>query len=315
MAEIMIKVANLTKSYAGVPVVDDVSFEVRQGEIIGFLGPNGAGKTTTMRILTGFIPPSFGQVEISGMDVLTNSVEIRKKIGYLPENIPLYGEMRVTAYLNFIAQLKGLVHKEIVKEVERVVESCGLAEVRQKVIERLSKGYRQRVGLAQALVGEPEILILDEPTVGLDPKQIIEIRNLIKEIGKKRTVILSTHILPEVSQICNRILIINKGKLVATGTAEELQAKIKQNEIISVKVQGENQTKFKEFLKGKIPSINKVQTSSPEAKVIEAFIESKKDIRSELTSAIVKSKNWELLEVKKQELNLEDIFLQLTTEE
>ncbi|MEI6222726.1 MAG: ATP-binding cassette domain-containing protein [bacterium] len=314
MSETMISVSGLTKQYPGYKAVSDLSFEIQRGEIIGFLGPNGAGKTTTMRMLTGYIPASAGKISIAGLDIQENSLEVRKKIGYLPENVPLYREMTVNAYLTFNAQLKGVNKNDIPDQIQEVLESCNLLDVRYKIIDKLSKGYRQRVGLAQALIGDPEILILDEPTVGLDPKQILEIRSLIKELGKKRTVILSTHILPEVSQICNRVLIITKGTLVASGTPAELQAKMKKSEVLTVQVKCDDIEKFSEFLKGKISAIKNVKAQE-ENGIITAVIESDKDIRKDVTASIVSNKNFDLLEIKKQEVNLEDIFLHLTTKD
>ena len=211
----MIEVANLCKRYGDLTAISDVSFSAADGQILGFLGPNGAGKTTTMRIITGFMPATSGTVRVDGFDVFEHSTEVRRRIGYLPENPPLYNDMSVAAYLRFVAKLKGLTRgADIAAALERVLETCGLTSVRERLLGHLSKGFRQRVGLAQALIHDPPVLVLDEPTIGLDPRQIIEIRGLIKTLGGKRTIVLSTHILPEVSQVCDKVVIINDGRIV-----------------------------------------------------------------------------------------------------
>src|SRR5471032_2884078 len=218
----MIKVEGLTKRYARTVAVDNISFEVEKGQIVGFLGPNGAGKTTTMRVLTCFLPPTEGTANVAGYDVLEHPEEVKKRIGYLPETPPLYPEMEVTEYLNFVGQLKGIPSGDIARRVDEVMGRCAIGDVRSKLIAKLSKGYRQRVGLAQAILHNPDVLILDEPTSGLDPKQIIETRELIKGLGGEHTIVLSTHILPEVSMTCGRVVIINKGRVVAEDTPENL---------------------------------------------------------------------------------------------
>src|SRR5512140_1455944 len=218
----MIKVENLTKRYAGQTAIQDLNFEVSQGEIMGFLGPNGAGKTTTMRILAGFMPPTSGRASVAGFDVFEQSLQARAHLGYMPENVPLYSDMRVTEYLNYRAALKGVPHRRISERVGDVRELCGLKDVERKLIGTLSKGYRQRVGLADALVAEPDLLILDEPTIGLDPNQIRQVRELIKNLGKQHTILLSTHILPEVEVMCSRVIVIHKGEIRASDTAENL---------------------------------------------------------------------------------------------
>src|SRR3979490_344071 len=218
----MIKVENLTKRYAGQPAIRDLNFEVGRGEIMGFLGPNGAGKTTTMRILASFMPPSSGRATIAGYDIFTQSLQARAHLGYMPENVPLYNDMRVTEYLNYRASLKGVPHRKVSERVGDVKELCGLKDVERKLIGALSKGYRQRVGLADALVAEPDLLILDEPTIGLDPNQIRQVRELIKNLGKHHTILLSTHILPEVEMTCSRVIIINKGRIEASDTPQNL---------------------------------------------------------------------------------------------
>ncbi len=218
----MIEVKGLTKYYGPIAAVDDVSFRVESGEILGFLGPNAAGKTTTMRILTGFSPPTSGTAMIEGFDIARNPIEVKRRVGYLPENVPLYGEMLVSSFLRYVAEVKGIARSSRTREVNLAMERCGVAHMATRLIANLSKGYRQRVGLAQALLGNPPVLILDEPTVGLDPQQIIEIRQMIKDLAKEHTVLLSTHILPEVTMICQRVLIINRGRIVAQDSMENL---------------------------------------------------------------------------------------------
>ncbi|HYL85346.1 MAG TPA: ATP-binding cassette domain-containing protein, partial [Candidatus Angelobacter sp.] len=232
----MISVSELTKKYARNTAVDHISFEVEKGQIVGFLGPNGAGKTTTMRMLTCFLPPSSGTATVAGFDVLEQPLEVKKRIGYLPETPPLYQEMRTTEYLMFVGKLKGLSGQELRQRVEAVCERCAIADVKQKLLGKLSKGYRQRVGLAQAILHNPEVLILDEPTAGLDPKQINETRDLIKSLAGDHTIILSTHILPEVEQTCQQVIIINKGKLVATDSVNNLQSRARGVESVLVEV-------------------------------------------------------------------------------
>ncbi|HVN88134.1 MAG TPA: ATP-binding cassette domain-containing protein [Candidatus Binatia bacterium] len=218
----MIEVRNLTKRYGDITAVSDVSFTAQTGQILGFLGPNGAGKTTTMRIITGFLPATSGTVKVAGFDIFDESYEVRKRIGYLPENPPLYNDMSVTTYLQFVARIKGIGTRELSEALDRALQVCGLTEVSNRLLGHLSKGYRQRVGLAQALIHNPTVLVLDEPTIGLDPRQIIDIRTLIRELARDRTVILSTHILPEVSQLCEKVVIINAGRVVLEGSIEDL---------------------------------------------------------------------------------------------
>src|SRR5436309_1857640 len=236
----MIKVTELTKKYARNVAVDHISFEVQKGEIIGFLGPNGAGKTTTMRMLTCFLPPSAGSATVAGFDVLEQPLEVKKRIGYLPETPPLYPEMDTTEYLTFVGKLKGLSGSELRGRIDYVCERCATTDVRHKLLGRLSKGYRQRVGLAQAIIHNPDVLILDEPTAGLDPKQINEPRDLIKGLAGDHTIILSTHILPEVEQTCQKVMIINRGKLVATDSVQNLQSRARGAELVLVEVAGRN---------------------------------------------------------------------------
>src|ERR1700676_1720358 len=234
----MITVSDLTKKYARHTAVDHISFEVHKGQIVGFLGPNGAGKTTTMRMLTCFLPPTFGTATVAGFDVLEQSFEVKKRIGYLPETPPLYPEMRTAEYLQFVGSLKGLSKSELAKRVDYVCERCAILDVKDKLLGKLSKGYRQRVGLAQAIIHNPDVLILDEPTSGLDPKQINETRELIKSLGGDHTIILSTHILPEVEQTCEQVIIINKGKLAATDSVSNLQNRARGAESVMLEVEG-----------------------------------------------------------------------------
>src|SRR6185295_17031379 len=238
----MIKVEGLTKRYARNVAVDHISFEVEKGQIVGFLGPNGAGKTTTMRMLTCFMPPTEGTAEVAGFDVRENPMEVKRRIGYLPESPPVYPEMEVIEYLNFVGRLKGVPKANLAARIDEVMQKCAVHDVRYKLIGKLSKGYRQRVGLAQAIVHNPEVLILDEPTAGLDPHQILETRDLIKELAGEHTIILSTHILPEVEQVCERVIIIAKGKLVATDTVENLTSRLRGAETVAVEIAPRNGT-------------------------------------------------------------------------
>lgn len=311
----MIEVEKLTKYYGPVTAIKDVSFSVQRGEIVGFLGPNGAGKTTTMRILSCFMPASSGMAKIAGLDVFENSLEVRKKIGYVPESVPLYTDMTVWTYLNFVAEIKGLGAKERKSKVDKVMQDCIITDVRGKYIGKLSKGYRQRVGLAQALINDPEILILDEPTIGLDPKQIIEIRQLIKSLAGERTVILSTHILPEVSMVCQRVIIINEGRIVAVDTPENLTAQLSKSAMIQMQIDGPVGDVIKE-LTG-VTGVLKVDLKgAPINNKATYIIETQRemDLRSDLTRAIV-NRNWSLLELRMVDMTLEDIFIKLVTEE
>lgn len=303
----MIEVEHLTKYYGDVPAIQDVTFQVDRGEVLGFLGPNAAGKTTTMRILTGFLPPSSGTARVAGYDVFHDSIEVRKRIGYLPETVPLYPEMTVYGYLDFVARLRRMENRE--HRIWEVMERLALDDHADELIGKLSKGYRQRVGVAQALIHDPEILILDEPTIGLDPKQIIEVRELIRELGKDHTIILSTHILPEVSQTCQRVIIINQGRIVAVDTPERLTARLKGAERIFVQL-----AKPDEHVIPKLSAIEGV--TAVEAREGGAFeIESALgvDRRAEIAEVAVKH-GWGLLELRPMGMSLEDIFLQLTTE-
>lgn len=311
----MIEVQNLTKNYGDHAAVSDVTFRADQGEILGFLGPNGAGKTTTMRILTCFLPPTNGTARIANYDILENSLEVRKRIGYFPENVPLYGDLSVQGYLDFVGKLKGMPRKSRTIRTGEVMEECGIFEVRERTIGKLSKGYRQRVGLAQALINDPEVLILDEPTVGLDPKQIIEIRDLIRKLGGRRTIILSTHILPEVSLLCHRVIIINKGRLITDDTPENLKGRLRKSTSLDVMIKGPEREVL-EFVQS-LPEVgNAVAVESPSQEVHKLRIESRdnKDIR-EIISRSVVERGFGLLGMNAIEMSLEDIFVQLVTKE
>lgn len=311
----MIEVEGLTKYYGSFPAIRDVTFRVESGEIVGFLGPNGAGKTTTMRIITCFSPATSGTARIEGMDVRHDSLKIREKVGYLPENVPLYDWMRVNKYLDFVARAKGIPASGRKSEIDRVALASGVDQVMGRIIRSLSKGYRQRVGLAQALIGDPSILVLDEPTIGLDPKQIREIRELIKGFSQDRTVILSSHILPEVSQVCSRVVIINKGTIVAEDTPANLIGGhgTSRRARISVKApEGDARSLF-----SSMPGVRCVESagisSADEASfVVEA--EPDMDVRPELARAVM-NKGWDLMELRPLEVSLEDVFIDLVTEE
>ena len=311
----MIEVQNLTKFYGPIPALQDVSFTVERGEVVGFLGPNGAGKTTTMRILTGFLAPTSGRVTVAGNDVAREPLKAKACIGYLPERIPLYKEMTARAYLSFVAEVKGIARAERSGQVEAALERCGVTQEAHRLVGHLSKGFQQRLGLAQALVGDPEVLILDEPTVGLDPKQIAEIRNLIRELGRDRTVILSTHILPEVAVTCHRVLIVNEGRLIAADTPAELTARHDRHSKVRLKVQGP-EVAVRDRLEG-VEGVAAVLPDGPEAHGTTAVVvevERGRDVRSELARAVVES-GWGLRELTVVEVSLEEVFVHLVTEE
>lgn len=304
----MIHVSNLTKHYGDFQALKNVSFDVAKGEILGFLGPNGAGKTTTMRVLTGYLPPTSGTVTVAGFDVTTDSLEVRKRLGYLPETVPLYPEMTVWGYLDFMARLRGVDKRE--RRIDKAMEQVRIADHAHMVIGKLSKGYRQRLGLAQALLHDPEVLILDEPTIGLDPRQIIEVRELIRGLAQDHTVILSTHILPEVSQTCSRVLIINEGEIVAEGTPERLMARLKGAERIFVQVAGADGDSALRVLQS-LDGILAVDDKGDGAYEVECTLGT--DKRPEIAREIV-NQGWSLLELRPVGMSLEEIFLKLTTE-
>jgi ABC-2 type transport system ATP-binding protein len=310
--ERMIEVKGLSKSYGAVPALRNVTFRVKKGEILGFLGPNGAGKTTTMRILTCFLPASAGTATVAGYDVWKNPIAVKQRIGYLPENVPLYTDMPVETYLSFVAEVKGVVAKGRGKKVREVMKQCGLTDVARRYIGNLSKGYRQRVGIAQALVGNPQVLILDEPTIGLDPKQIVEIRQLIKGLAGAKTVILSTHILPEVAMTCDRVVIINEGRVIAEDKPENLTAQRHGVFRISAHVAGPKK-EVMASIRG-IPGAVSITAQGKGIPAVPYIVESTRDIREELAKKVVKN-GWGLLELKPERVTLEDVFMQLVTEE
>jgi ABC-2 type transport system ATP-binding protein len=311
----LIEVSDLTKAYGSVTAVDHVSFTVNKGEILGFLGPNGAGKTTTMRILTGYMPATSGTARIAGFDVFEDSLEVRRHIGYLPEAPPLYPDMAVETYLDFVLRIKNVPAEKRRDRIADALAKTNLADKRSELIKRLSRGYKQRVGLAQALVHDPDVIILDEPTVGLDPKQIIEVRHLIKCLAGSHTIILSTHILPEVSMTCDRVVIINKGKIVAVDTPQNLTAQLKGGQKIHIDVRAPEQP-LRDLL-AQIPGASQVQTSAAHAdRHVIATVEAAtgQDIRSQIAAKIVQS-GWALYELRSVGASLEEIFLKLTTDE
>lgn len=310
----MIEVENLTKRYPGVTAVDRLSFSVQKGEICGFLGANGAGKSTTMRILSGFIPATEGKVSVAGFDVFRDSLEVRKRIGYMPENVPLYTDMRINEYLEFRAALKGVPRRERKERIEWVKQQCGLSEVGKKIIGHLSKGYRQRVGLADTLVHDPELIILDEPTIGLDPNQIRQVRDLIRDLGKHRTVLLSTHILPEVEMTCSRVIIINRGRIVASDSVERLKKLRRGGGETVVEVKAEVGAVRSEL--GALGGVEHVDADPVSDGYVRAVIHPKanEDLR-EAVGAAARRMNWSLRELTRRSQTLEDIFVQLTTED
>ena len=306
----MIKVENLTKRYAGHTAIKDLSFEVGKGEIMGFLGPNGAGKSTTMRILSSFMPPTSGRASIAGFDVFEQSLQARAHLGYMPENVPLYTEMRVTEYLDYRAALKGVPHRKISERVGDVKELCGLKDVEKKLIGALSKGYRQRVGLADALVHEPDLLILDEPTSGLDPNQIRQVRELIKNLGKQHTILLSTHILPEVEMTCSRVIIINKGRIEACDTPENLLHEIRTagGVVLEAKVGAEEGVEQLKRIAG-VRDVN--ATADGDWQRFSLRVESGADLREEVFR-LAADRRWAVRELTQRRATLEDVFFEIT---
>ena len=308
----MIQVKELKKYYNEIKALDGISFEVKKGEVLGFLGPNGAGKTTTMKILTGFIAPTSGEVIIDNLDLLADAIKIKEKIGYLPESVPLYTDMKVFEYLKFVAELRGVPKSKLAAKIKEMVKVCGLGKVIKQNIGELSKGYKQRTALAQAMIHDPQILILDEPTSGLDPNQIVEIRDLIKKIGEKKTVILCTHILQEVQAVCSRVIIINEGKIVAVGTPQELQSQFKGKSYITCQIKNAEPDKVKEIL-GVIEGIRSIsllpkQFAAGHGYKLEV---AGGDPRENIFKKVVEN-GWELLSLNQEEVNLEDIFRELT---
>ncbi|MFZ0734808.1 MAG: ABC transporter ATP-binding protein [Candidatus Sulfotelmatobacter sp.] len=315
----MISVKDLTKRYAHTIAVDQISFEVAKGQIVGFLGPNGAGKTTTMRMLTCFLPPSAGTAQIAGFDVLEQPIEVKRRIGYLPETPPIYPEMETAEYLKFVGKLKGLSGAKLQKRVDYVSERCAIADVTKKLLGKLSKGYRQRVGLAQAIIHNPDVLILDEPTSGLDPKQINETRELIKDLAGEHTIILSTHILPEVEQTCQQVIIINKGKLVATDSVKNLQARARGAESVVLEIAGRSGPIESPIVQHKLEQVAGVsrvlcKQQADGRAVFEVESHKGKFVRGDLARAVVEC-GWDLNELRPSAMSLEEIFLQLTGSE
>jgi ABC-2 type transport system ATP-binding protein len=309
----MIRIKNLTKKFGELKAVDDVTFDVHTGDILGFLGPNGAGKTTTVRIVTCYMFPTSGEVEVDGLNVFEHSLEIRRKIGYLPENAPLYSEMDVLDYIHFVMSVREVAKDRWNQRTKEIIDICGLGPVIRRNIGELSKGFRQRVGLAQAMVHDPEVLILDEPTSGLDPNQIAEIRSLIKELGKEKTVILCTHILPEVETTCGRVLIINEGKIVADGSPTELQSSFRGKEQIYLELKAPAEDAPDKL--ANLENVEKVEKLEANGEKLRRFnIECAKgvDLREKLFRLAVEN-NWVLLEMRQKQASLEDVFRQLTT--
>ncbi|MFQ6025886.1 MAG: ABC transporter ATP-binding protein [Dehalococcoidia bacterium] len=311
--DLMIQASNLTHYYGPQPAIEDVNFGVRKGEILGFLGPNGAGKTTTMRILTGFMPPTRGQVTLGGFDVVEDSLEVRRRVGYLPETVPLHTEMNVTSYLKYMGTLRAMNSRAIKSRIDDVIDVCRLGDYHKTIIGKLSKGFRQRVGIAQAILHEPDVLVLDEPTIGIDPIQVVETRRLIQDLGKQQTVVLSSHILPEVSMICERVLIIHQGRIAAEDTPDNLAQRWQGVEHLEVEVGGP----VSEVLPvlRRIPGVSAVEHRSLQGReVYTVRAQEGEDLRDEISRAVV-SKGWSLLSMNMVGMSLEDIFLRLTTTE
>jgi len=308
----MIEVSGLSKKFPGLTALDNITFSVKKGEILGFLGPNGAGKSTAMKIITTYWPASEGTVTVDGIGIEDNPLAIRKKIGYLPETVPLYDDMRVFEYLRFVAEIRGIGKLELKDSIKQAINLCGLAEVVRRPIEELSKGYRQRVGLAQAIIHNPEILILDEPTTGLDPNQIAEIRELIKALGKEKTVIFSTHILSEVSATCDRAIIINRGKIVGEGSPDELAAKAGSEELIYVKIRGpKSDVLYKLKSMENVQEAVEIDKESEDVYGYEIKPKGGVDLREHLSMTIMHN-GWSILEFSKKTISLEDVFRELT---
>ena len=309
----MIEVNNLTHYYGPRPAIQDVSFHVDKGEILGFLGPNGAGKTTTMRIITGFMPPTRGNVSLDGYDVVENSLDVRRRVGYLPETVPLYTDMTVSSYLRYMGTLRGMPPRSIKRRIGDVIDICRLGDYRKTQIGKLSKGFRQRVGIAQAIIHEPEVLILDEPTIGIDPIQVVETRRLIQELGKEQTVVLSSHILPEVSMICGRVLIINEGRIVAEDTPSNLAQRFQGVDRLEVEIGGPVAQVLTVLrnVKG-VAEVNHQRLQ--ERELYDIQLGRGQDLRDEISRAVI-SNGWSLLSMQVVGMSLEDIFLKLTTQE
>ena len=313
MNNVMIQASGLTHYYGSFPAIEDVTFGVKRGEILGFLGPNGAGKTTTMRIITGFMPPTRGQVTVGGHDVVDHSLEARRQIGYLPETVPLYTDMTVTNYLKYMGTLRAMAPKRIKQRINEVIDVCRLGDYRKTLVGKLSKGFRQRVGIAQAILHEPEVLVLDEPTIGIDPIQVVETRRLIQDLGKQQTVVLSTHILPEVSMICQRVLIIHQGKIVAEDTPANLAQRFKGGDRLEVEVGGPVDQVLPTLRK--VKGVTKATHNQNQGRDIYTIqVRPDHDLRDEISRAVI-SQGWSLLSMQTLSMSLEEIFLRLTTQE
>ena len=312
----MIELKNITKYYGDFPAVTDISFKIEKGEIVGLLGPNGAGKSTTMKMITGFMPPTSGELTVGGNDIVSQSIEARRKIGYLPETVPLYTDMTVYSYIEYMGMLRGLSKKNIKSKVDNVIEICKLEDYRNSLISKLSKGFRQRVGISQAIIHETEVLVLDEPTIGIDPNQVVETRQLIKNLSGEHTLILSSHILPEVSSICERVLIIHEGEIAASDTIENLSSLMSGKNKIEADIIGSPQAIVTEL--EKINDVKSVQfsinKSSSEFSTFSIESEINSDIRSEIAKIIINN-DWGLIRLQSMGMSLEDIFLQITTAE
>lgn len=309
----MIEAQNLGKNYGVLQAVKGAGFVVNKGEIVGLLGPNAAGKTTIMRMLTCYLSPTSGTAKVAEYDILEQPLEVKKRVGYLPENPPLYNELSVQDYVSFVAQIKGVPKKEVKKRTDETLERTNITNVRNRLVGNISRGYRQRVGIAQAIVHNPDVLILDEPTVGLDPKQIIEIRELIQKLAGEHTVLLSTHILSEAQTVCQRVMIIHQGEIVAIDTPDNLQARVKRSEKVFVQIKGADAGQVRQAFE-KIDGVRRVVVSDSSGSVLPCEVESEKDVRENLFKAVV-SKNWTLLEMRAEILSLEDVFLKLTSED
>ena len=311
--DFIIEADNLTHYYGPQPAIENVDFKVKRGEILGFLGPNGAGKTTTMRILTGYMPPTRGNVEIDGMDIVKDSLECRKKIGYLPETVPLHTDMTVKNYLTFMGSLRGMSRRNINDQINNVIEICRLQDYYKTIVGKLSKGYRQRVGIAQAILHEPEILVMDEPTIGIDPIQVVETRRLIQDIGKQQTVVLSSHILPEVSMVCGRVLIINQGQIVAEDTPDNLATRLQATQQILVEISTTSK-KIQPILEN-IEGVTDVRRRRNTDNItFEITVADGYDVRDEISKIIIEN-DCSLLSMQLNSMSLEQIFLKLTTTE
>ena len=311
--DVMIQAEGLTHYYGPQPAIMDVTFNVKKGEVLGFLGPNGAGKTTTMRIITGFMPPTQGRVTLGGFDVVEQSLEARRRVGYLPETVPLYTEMAVTGYLKYMGTLRGMDARRIKQRVPEVIDLCRLGDYRKTIIGKLSKGFRQRVGIAQAILHEPEVLVLDEPTIGIDPIQVVETRRLIQDLGKEQTVVLSSHILPEVSMICQRVLIIHQGKIVAEDTPDNLAQRLQGVDQLQLEVAGPVAQVLATLrrVNGVVEATHRRQQNR-EVYTVQA--QRGQDLRDEISQAIFQN-GWSLRSMQMVGMSLEEIFLRLTTEE